>query len=183
MARSSGKPSAPELSDCPSLRAYPVFLRKVTRAKHWKDPCESDDATGASQVLLEDNGIVSVWFVSDDTDLRRVAIAMNEGRGSFHETLDLLPIQRDELKKIGVTASQTPGDTNCIAAQSLHHDIRLTKSTAVKLCELLIADDRKLERCKRGEMKQAETQSIEDGCFATVPESRSCACEATPQGN
>ena len=162
----------------PSIQSYPAFLRRVIRAARWQIPLEEGNPRAAARVLNEQGGDTSLWLVSNDTDLRRVTIAMNEHRDSFHETLELLPIFQVELDAVGATPRQVRGDTQCEAAKSLHHDIDLDADSVVRLCQVLIDANRQLERCTKGEMRKAEELSIAEGCFAVVPESPNCACSA-----
>lgn len=179
MVRAGGKGKTPVAPNCPSLASYPVFLRRVSRSRNWDEPLKNKDPVAAAKVLIERGKSVSLWLVTNDTDLRRVAIAINEGRHvSFHERLSLLPIHQDELDGVGVEFTQIAGLTSCKAAEVLHHDILLDERSAVGLCQILIDVNRKLATCTKSQMKKAENISRGEGCFATVPESSECECGA-----
>ena len=168
----------------PFLKTYPAFLRKVDRARMWDLPPGDRNAETASQVFVEGDRSVSLWLVSNDTELRRVAIAMNENRNSPHERLDLLPIRPEELQAVGAVPQQTPGDTTCEVARRLHHDVDLNSKRRVHLCQILLGALRVLERCKKGQMKVAEEAAKAEGCPAAFsdtpapPDPLNCDCQS-----
>jgi len=111
-------------------------------------------------------------------------MAINEGRQvTRHEALDLLAIRQEELDAVGVPLEEVPGDTSCAVARALHRDVVLDKSCAVKLARILLDACRQLQRCKKGQMKQAERMGVDEGCFAVLAESVICKCSATRPGS
>jgi len=178
MAGNGKGQKAANTSDAPSLSFYPAYLRKISKPRAWKQPLDDKDLAAAAQVFQEGDEPISLWLVSDDIELRRVAIAINEGRGNFHETIDFLPVYPQELLEAGAASQQTLGNTTCRAAQPLDYDVQLDDGSRTRLCRTLLASGRKLERCKRAEMKEAERRSEAEGCFATVHTSTECACGA-----
>jgi hypothetical protein len=163
----------------PRLDEYPAYLRKIGRASHWEGPLGSGDVADASQVLIESTGTTSLWHVNDDDDLRRVTIALNEGRSSFNERLDLLWIKPDELVTAGVIAQQTPGHTDCHHARDCHYDAQIDAHLAQALCGILLKAGRGLAKCSKADMKGACSVGLEEGCFPLDRDSRSCGCGAT----
>ena len=163
-------------SPLPSLSPYPTFLRKLTRKNNWDNPLRDCDPQKASKVFVGTDNVTSVYLVHDDIELRRIAVAMNQYRGSMTEKVDLLPIRPSELDEIGVLPQQTPSDLSCNLAKKLHHDLELDEQAAVALSRVLIEAQREVTRWTTGSVSKALTISREEGCFSVNPESRSCAC-------
>ena len=154
----------------------PLFLRKVARVSRW----DKGDLERAMNVFKDPEGEPSLWKVGNDTELRRVAIALNEGRNSLREPLQLLPIHQGDLEAAGIThIDQTSGERRCVAADSLHYVAKMTTKTIEKLCRhLLFVKKRQLGRCTKGQMRKALVLSIEEGCFSVAEESTNCKCGA-----
>src|SRR5437879_2790526 len=111
----------------------PLFVRRVARARIWVEALQTKRASDASDVLYEQDENVSLWRVSTDEELRRIAIAINESRDSFREMLDLLPILPTELEQVGVRWDSDPGDTSCPAAGKLHFNAEMNNEARLKL--------------------------------------------------
>jgi len=161
------------------ITVRPLFLRRVARPTPWKQALLTGELANVTGYLIEEGGKVSLWQVQNDLDLRRVAIAVNESRESFTEMIDFLPILPDELTAVGATYEQTRGDTECPAAAQLHYDAAIDEERGSRIIAMLVRTGRELARCTRGQMAQAERDSIADGCFA-VSDSTSCKCGEEP---
>jgi hypothetical protein len=160
----------------PSLGSYPAFLRKITRKSHWDNALRDCDHQTASAVFVEDDNSTSVYLVHDDVELRRIAVAMNEFRGSMKEEVSLLAIRPSELEEVGVLPQQTSSDLSCHLAKKLHHDLELDQQAAIALSRVLIQAQREATRCTKGNMTRALGVSEAEGCFGAKPESLFCAC-------
>lgn len=154
----------------------PVFLRSVARARIWTSAKQSKEPLLAADLLYEADNNVSLWKVSDDRELRRVAIAINESRDSLRETIDLLPITPSELTAAGIGFMPELGDSECPTAARLHYSAEIDTDARLRLLRKLIDANRELLRCTGGKMKRAVQLSIEDQCFIPVPDSKQCAC-------
>ena len=164
--------------ECLKITAQSVFVRKFIRPTPWIEALTTGDMTRVVEEFRDEDG-VSLWCVQSDKELRRVAIALNEGRDSFHESLDLLPILPEELRQIGIACTQTPGGTSCPPAAALHYEATMDDSKRRGLLQVLLAAKRSLGRCTKGKMKRAASLSEEEGCFALKEDSTTCACGET----
>ncbi len=182
----SGRASTPppnneplSISEDLNVPGGPVLVRKITRPKKWQGPLDSGDVEAAIGVFASssDSGI-SLFLVNSDSDLRRVALALNEYTVSPRQRLTLLPIRPEELSAAGVGYEQTLGASKCPVAADLHYDMTGGKQELVRLCRLLLDAKRDVGGCSRGNMKLALELSKAEGCFVAVPDSASCACGA-----
>jgi hypothetical protein len=176
MASQNQPKPLPSLGKAKSIQSRPVFLRKVRRPTPWIEAVENQESSSVQDYLYESDGKVSLWRVQDDLDLLRVAIAANEGRSSFHEMIDFLPILPAELAEAGIVSAQTAGETNCPTAARLHYDAEISLEGSRNIIVTLLKARRLLLRCTTGEMNTAERRALEDGCFAVSEESESCKC-------
>lgn len=159
-----------------------VLVRKVTRASRWNKPLGEGKPEQAVDVFHDPCDRPSLWKVGSATELRRVAIALNEGRDSFSERLDLLVIYPEEFAASGASDPiQTPGYTACEVAASLHYEVGLTDESTLVLCRNLMAAGRGLGKCTKAAMKKAATISRKEGCFSIATDSTSCKCGASRQ--
>lgn len=169
----------PSEGSLPSMQPYPALLRKVTRRSHWDAALEQNAVTAAAEVFKEKDNQISVWFVRNDEDLRRVAVAMNEERDSLHEAVAFVAIQKQEFADAKIELQQTPGATSCKAAEQLHYDAVVDNKAAVFLCELLFKARRGITACTKGQMKQAVLAARKEGCFVVAESLAACQCGAT----
>jgi hypothetical protein len=153
-----------------------AFVRKVARASLWEEALDSGDVEKVISFLRDETGRVSLWRIGTDQELRRAAIALNEGRDSLKERLDLLAILPDELKQVEIRCTRTQGASDCPPAAALHYEADMDEGECRRLLELLLAARRVLGRCTRGKMIQAVELSQREGCFAAAQDSSSCAC-------
>lgn len=121
-----------------------------------------------------------MWLIGDAVELRRTAIALNgtKAEGSLGEALDFLAVHPEELVNVGAIVQETPADVDCEAVQGLHRDVTFPKDSALKLCTTLINGNRELQRCTRGNMKEAKRLAEKEGCFV-FQHSTHCECGAT----
>ena len=116
----------------------PRFLRVTRQArwlKHpdltWLSPDEIQaDALGDLQTR---NNALSVYKVEDESETRRVVVALAANRDML-ANLDYAVFDGDSLPAIGVRLDQQDGATPDAEANKLHYDIR--EHTAKRLTEL-----------------------------------------------
>jgi|GEM_PF-2721646 len=159
---------------------HPFYVRKIDRRRHWRgdETMSVDDRvkTAATQVFPSD-GKISVFLVANAYDLIRVAIGLNSVGPSLNEKLELLCITPDDLKHACLQLEQSPGDTKCLHANSLHYDILDDRDAIDCLVRLLISRDHKDRRLTKGKMKLAVEVAIKTGCHAIDSSACSCQCE------
>lgn len=173
------------LAACDLLKnSGPLFIRSVQRQAIWLEALNKNDANGAKELLISPDGIVSLWLVSSYHDLRSVALAINESRPHLYERLSLLSISRDELVSADVALEQTPGETRCALASSLHYDAEINPRQAEQLLILMLQTRRQMTRISVGMMKVALNRSGAEGCFAVVEDNANCrGCGASVSGD
>jgi hypothetical protein len=123
--------------------------------------------------------LASLWKIETDVGFRRVALAMNEGRSSLHEQIDLLPILPGLFEELRLHPFQYPGITDCPVASALHYEVKLDAEARIRLAGALIHANVSTVRCKKSEMRDAENASSAEGCL-TIPANSTClACSVT----
>jgi hypothetical protein len=157
----------------------PIFVRKITRRRHWEDALDQKNPQLGADVFKDESGSTSLWKIESDVGFRRVALAMNEGRGSLHEQIDLLAIVPRLFDELKLRPFQYPGITDCPVASALHYEVKLDAEAQVRLAAALIQTKVSTIRCKKSDMRDAENASIADGCL-TVPQNSKClGCSAS----
>lgn len=150
----------------------PVFLRKLARASHWGQPTDPLDQrvkdavknVFRNQVQAE----ISIYRVSSDEELRRVAVGMNANRDSLNEAIAFAVLLPEELARHGIQLTQTPGDLKCEFANRLHFDAVANDQQLEDLCRALMAAGRTEGRCTGGMMKAAAEMAVGEGCAAAT---------------
>lgn len=162
----------------------PVFIRKLARASHWgqaADPIDQRVKDAVKNVFRNQvEKEISIYLVSSDEELRRVAVGMNANRGSLTEALAFAVLLPGELANHGIQPSQTLGDLKCEFANRLHFDAIATDQQLEDLCRALMVAGRTEGRCTGGMMKSAEQDARNEGCAAATdaPPCRVAACIA-----
>lgn len=152
-----------------------VFIRKITRRRHWDEPLGRQDSETAASIFDDEQNLTSIWRVETDLEFRRVALALNEGRSSPHEEIYLVPIVSQLLTDVGLSLIPNGGATDCPEARPLHFDVAMDSQTRAALAELLIRAGTKSVHLKKAEMVAAEKASALEGCFAALRESTHCS--------
>lgn len=169
--------SAPTITDTLKVQS-PTFIRKLGRPSHWGHA----GVPFLERVQLAVNKVfrnqlepeISVYLVSTDDDLRRVAVGYNAGRrGSLHETIAFLPILKPEIENLGIQISKTPANLNCDYANQLHYDLLATDLQLEQLCTNLINANRLAAKCSESSMKKAVELTREEKC-KSVPDNIEC---------
>lgn len=155
----------------------PFFLRKIDRGTRWLSALQTGIAKDVEEFFNDSQGRVSLWRVANDFELICVALAMNEGRDSLFETLDLLPIFETDLKTCSIDIQFNLGQSDCPPAARLHAEaIIANTSDALVLIQFLLNQKRNTARCSKGAMKLAVASQQEAGCFVANTNSTSCNC-------
>lgn len=177
--------AAPTLAGTLKVLA-PTFIRKLGRASHWGqpgDPLPQRIKAAVAQVFRNQvEPVISIYLVSTDEDLRRIAIGMNANRDSLHENIAFLAFQPGELAAAGIQPPvRTPGDLLCDYANARHHDMIATDAQLEQLCTNLMNAGREVARCSGGVMKDAEKLARAESCKA-VPHVVQCGVAACNPG-
>ena len=161
-----------------------VFVRKLARKRHWGSPDQSvQERTSEilANVFLNDKCPYSLYRVSSEADLDRVALALNAGRGSLSEECYFVFFTSAEFQDANITLEQTEGRTPCHYANFLHFDADAAELQLQSLVNQALTDGRDLVRRSRPQMKQVAEQATETRCLAAVPASTACETEGCPQ--
>jgi len=160
----------------------PCYVRKLKRGSYWYDARPLPDRVDTiieKDFRLDQDGVVSVFEVRSGVDLRRVAVGLNATRDSLSEDIFLIAISPDELQ--GVRAEPIPGDTKCLWANRLHHNLVVEQQSAfTSVVESLIRAGRKPTKFSRKKMGRAAEEASREGCYATRDRAMSsdpCVCE------
>lgn len=156
------------------------FVHRLVRPKCWSDAMDAQDAKLLeNEKILENVGDgVSLWRVENHTDLRRVALAINESRTPPTQAAHLLPIFESEFDEVGIRRKKTPGKTECVWARKRHIDADIGNSEKLSICELLLKRHRNLIDCQKGKIKKALELSKKEGCCGVEHDSPHCSCGA-----
>jgi hypothetical protein len=158
----------------------PCYVRKVDRQTHCgkkEDLPEQRALQIRSNVLSEDDGILSVFYVASARDVIRAALALNVQRtgGSRIEDLCLIAFTPGELQ--GITRNQTPDTFECSWARRNHLDITLTASDQERIARTLAAQNRFPKKFTESKMKGGRDALLADGCRSVKSDSNDCVCE------
>ena len=162
----------PTVVDTLQIQA-PAYVRKLRRRSDWGDP--SDEPAQRAKVAVEklfrtqSQPEISIYLISNDEDLRRVALGMNAGRDSLKESVPFVAFRSEELRTLGIEATQTPGDLPCGHASSLHYDMIATDDQLLTLCSKAMTCGRVAANCTTGMMKEVVQEAISEGCRTAVP--------------
>jgi hypothetical protein len=150
----------------------------VLRSKGGSKGTLDDAETIQSKVFKpEPNNTISIYRVTGELDLLRVALALNANRRSKTEPIFLVAIKPEELA--GIQVEQTRGQTLCTWANLLHHDLIVTEPTQITaLVQALLAASRTPSKFTTDNMSLAVADTTHQGCHAATPDSKRCVCEA-----
>lgn len=150
----------------------PIFIRKLARASHWGQPSDPIDQRVKDAVKNvfrnQEEPEISIYRVSSDLELRRVAVGMNANRDSLSEALAFAVLLPAELAQFGIKLTQTAGDLKCGFANRLHYDAVATDEQLEDLCRSLMTRGRTEGRCTVGMMKAAAQDAVAEGCAAAT---------------
>jgi hypothetical protein len=155
----------------------PAFVRKLRRRSDWGEPTD-DPAQRVKNAVdklfrLKAEPDISVYLVSTDEDLRRVALGLNAGRDSLKEAVPIVAFLPGELKALAIQVNQTPGNLPCAHANTLHHDIIATDEQLTQLCEAAMNGGRLAGNCSQGMMKDVINEATKENC-RTVTQEGAC---------
>lgn len=158
----------------------PCYVRKVESPSHCgnkDDPPELRAAKIKKNVLSEDGGVTSVFYVSSAHDAARAALALNFSRtGGLHVwDLSLIAMKPEELD--GVAKEQTTDSLVCHWAQRNHWNVTLQDADQERIANFLATRKRLALRFTKKKMKEAFDEAGNDGCRSVNPDSANCICE------
>lgn len=167
------------------LDEYPAYVRMVARPSVWKKAKDEGDIAAATSLFIDDrHDSTSLYYVKNNTDLRRVAVGLNAirspDRPSKPQRAIFLPVLTRDLKTAGIAPSKTQGGTRCEFANSVHFDIELTQEDAERLIQPMLRRSVPLARYNPTKMRSAIEKSKTDGCPAVTDREESCECGMTP---
>ncbi len=157
----------------------PCYVRKVDRATHCgtrEDSPEKRADLISINVLSEDDGIMSVFYVASACDVTRAALALNWSRAGTErvEELCLIAFTAEELRPY--RRKQTENRFACLWARENHYNVRLRPSDQIELARVLAERQRFPHKFTRSKMIQARDARRLDGCHSTTANSSGCVC-------
>lgn len=162
----------------------PAYVRKLRRKTDWGTDEDEQNARvrDAVEKLFRSQAEpeISMYLISTDEDLRRVALGLNAGRSSLKETVAFVAFLPQELSDLGIQITQTPGDLPCAYANNLHHDMTGTDAQLEKLCKTAIEKARAVGNCTKGMMKDVIDEATKEKCRTVIQEDHCLAegCQA-----
>jgi hypothetical protein len=136
-----------------ALPQSPVLVRKLRRKRHWQSLAATDDEQVteiAQEVFLYDRTPYSMYRVSSEAELDRVALALNSGRDSLTEERCFVWFTDEEVAQAGVPVAVTPGGTPCHLANHLHVDCNAQEADIYSLVRLAKAAQRDVLPTQQG---------------------------------
>lgn len=165
---------------------FPVYVRKLSRGSRWKIGSPDDIDESQVEVLVKSElcpqqGRLSVYKVSTETELAAVAVGLNSMRDSLHEKIDYVAIWPDDLEAVSVSVEATPGNTGCHCANRLHRDLLVDESVLYSLVRRLWKAQRQKKRLAKSKMKEYAHLVSQLGCKATVHDKEECVGADAPE--
>ena len=142
----------------------PCYVRKVDRSLiggDENDPPNSRADRIRSEVLSIDDGVLSVFYITNAQDVIRVACALTFARAIFSE-MSLLAFTPEELSSVG--KDQTPDTFECHWARRNHWDLTFREEDKLRIANLLAEQNRKAKRFFRAKIKAAWDAGGHVGC-------------------
>jgi hypothetical protein len=157
----------------------PYYLRKIDAKWHVGSP-EDEQAmrikTILENVLVPEDGRISIYLVRNRTDLRRVVVALAANRGgSGSGPIRFVAISAHELQPLRLDSAL--GFTKCRAVNKLHKDILARDPTALRtLAEAMARAGRRDRNFSKTAVESGRQIATQESCNA-IAESRGCACD------
>jgi len=159
----------------------PCYVRKVKRATSCgkpEDPPEVRVPFVQQNVLTEDGGVLSVFYVSSGLDLIRAAVAINRERSRREDHVEdqfLLALTLTELE--GVEKHRTEDGFPCHWARKNHWNVTLQVADQARIANTVANRDGFPGKFTRSKMGPARELMREHGCRSVQVNSASCVCE------
>jgi hypothetical protein len=159
----------------------PCYVRKVKNTVCCGDPKRDAEATRAAMiqknVLSEDGGISSFFYVTNTLDVIRTVMAINYERTGRDrvEDLCLLAFAVDELE--GTHKDQTEDQFVCYWAKKHHIDVTLVGHEE-GIANILAHRNRLPKKFTNKKMKDAQVKMAADGCQSVI-QAAQCVCQIT----
>lgn len=119
-----------------------LFLRVVRQRRWLRQPDDDwlEDGELKGDVLSDlktQNGRLSVYTVSNEMDMQRVAVSLAATRLDF-SPMDYVVFSDSDLESWGITVRQTPGATPNSEVNNAHYELgRLTVDRLVRLATII----------------------------------------------
>lgn len=165
----------------------PLYLRKLNRQWEWTVPADGeppaniDELANASyeSAFRDDEGRISVFRVTSETDVRRVLLAMNgTPPRSLHEKILVVAFTDAMLNQFQIGIEQEPGDTRCTAANALHRNLIDDREKITELIKSCLQARHNSAKVNKPEMKAIEAAAIIGKCRVVTSEG-ACDCCAS----
>ena len=157
----------------------PVFIRKLTRKSHWGDTNteqESRLSFALSNMFCDNEGSKFSFYRAESViELAQMAIGLNSNRGSLKEQIDFVPFSEEELS--GLELVQTPGETNCYAANKLHFDVVAKIQLLSDLCKVAMQNNRMAVRLSKNWLEKKLNEPRISNCYAITKIADKCKCD------
>ena len=158
----------------------PCYVRKGDRRSHCgneDDPPEYRASMIKENVLSEDDGVASMFLVSNAREVARAALALNFCRtgGEHVEELCLVAFSPDELAD--VLKEQTEDSFGCHWARRNHWNVTLTNADQERIADVLATRNRFAQRFSKKKMTEASDEARNEGCRSVRLDSTNCICE------
>lgn len=157
----------------------PAYIRKLDKKSTWGN-CSDDPGERVAKtvrgVFPPAEPLYSFFLARSDEDLNRVVAALNGSRLSPNNKIDFVAFTEEELLGVGVKILDSPGDTDCKTANSLHVDVQASDHSAYScLCQKAFATKRKSFRISKPEAKKMWQKLEKEGCEA-IDGNTDCEC-------
>lgn len=159
-----------------------IYVRKLNRKKEW-DPSEPLDIQSRAEqcysaAFEDDQNQISVFSVSSDIELARIAVTMNapEKRG-WTEEIVLAWFTEEDIRSHKLRMIRSIVETECKLANRLHYDIEDDQPKVIALIEAAMQGGRGIIRFKKPKMRKAIISAENAGCYVTNnPKRQKCTC-------
>jgi len=159
-----------------------IYVRKLNRKKEWEPSEPIDIKSRAEQcyqsAFKDDLNQISVFSVSSNIELARIAVTMNapEKRG-WTEEIVLAWFTEEDIRSQNLIINQSLVETECELANRLHYDIEDDQYKVIALIESVMKIGRGIIRFKKAKMRKALKSAEDAGCYATDnPKVLKCEC-------
>ena len=146
----------------------PILVRKINMAKWMQNDILSGNDVSADAItncMRTNQNALSTWQVNNENEIKEAVLAIVASHQHL-DTIDIVFLDHDYLKKIGINLRSTPGDTPVKELINNHIDIcELTYNSLGVIAKNIvqaIKDDKKKRVTKR-ELKTILSQAIESG--------------------
>lgn len=142
------------------------LVRKINR-NNWPDKLDDISSLGAdaiTQCLKTKGNAISVFQIPSEDQLDEVFLALTSNADHV-ETTDLVAMDQDQILELGMSISQTPGNTPIDDLKKIHHDITEQYYSTLALIASHVFEcvcSNHWKRRTRGELKSILLKAIDE---------------------